>query len=50
MPRLTRSLPNYRKHKTSGQAFPELNRRRHYLSPHGAKAGKFCDITSPFGR
>ena len=40
MPRLTNSLPKYRKHKASGQAFVELNGRRHYLGPHGTQASK----------
>jgi hypothetical protein len=31
MPRLTESVPKYRKHKSSGQAFVELNGQRHYL-------------------
>ena len=40
MPRLSQSLPKYRKHKASGQAFVELNGRRYYLGPHGTKASK----------
>ena len=40
MPRLLQSLPKYRKHKASGQAFVELNGRRYYLGPHGTKASK----------
>jgi integrase len=40
MPRLTESLPKYRKHKASGQAIVELNGRRHYLGPYGTKASK----------
>jgi hypothetical protein len=40
MPRLINSLPKYRKHRASGQAFVELNGRRHYLGPHGTKASK----------
>jgi integrase len=40
MPRLSPSLPKYRKHRASGQAFVELNARRHYLGPHGTKASK----------
>jgi integrase len=38
MPRLTGSVPKYRKHKASGQAFVELGGHRHYLGPHGTKA------------
>ena len=37
MPRLTGSVPKYRKHKASGQAFVELSGHRHYLGPHGTK-------------
>ncbi len=40
MPRLTNSLPKCRKHKASGQAFVELNGRRHYLGPHDTKTSK----------
>jgi integrase len=40
MPRLTRSVPSYRKHKVSGQAFVELSGRRHYLGPYGTQASK----------
>ncbi len=40
MPRLSQSVPKYRKHKASGQAFIELNGRRHYLGPHGSKVSK----------
>ena len=35
MPRLAQSVPKYRKHRASGQAFVELNGHRHYLGPHG---------------
>ena len=38
MPRLTSSLPKYRKHRASGQAIVEINGHRHYLGPHGTKA------------
>jgi len=38
MPRLTKSLPKYRKHKASGQAFVELSGHRFYLGPHGTQA------------
>ena len=40
MPRLTNSVPKYRKHRASGQAFVELSGHRHYLGPHGTKASK----------
>lgn len=40
MPRLSQSLPKYRKHRASGQAIVELNGHRHYLGPHGTKASK----------
>jgi integrase len=40
MPRLSQSVPKYRKHKASGQAIVEINSRRHYLGPHGTKASK----------
>src|SRR4051812_31110634 len=40
MPRLAQSVPKYRKHKASGQAFVELNGRRHYLGPHGSKTSR----------
>lgn len=38
MPRLTQSVPKYRKHAASQQAFVELAGRRHYLGRHGTKA------------
>ena len=37
MPRLAGAIPKYRKHKASGQAFVELNGRRHYLGPYGVR-------------
>jgi hypothetical protein len=40
MPRLSNSLPKYRKHKASGQAIVTLNGRDIYLGPHGTKASK----------
>ena len=40
MPRLTQSLPKYRRHRASGQAFVALNGRRFYLRPHGTKTSK----------
>lgn len=38
MPRLTRKLPSYRKHKASGQAIVTIDGRDHYLGPHGSRA------------
>jgi hypothetical protein len=40
MPRLTESLPKYRKHRASGQAVVTLNGKDHYLGPHGTKASR----------
>lgn len=40
MPRLTESLPRYRKHKASGQAVVTLNGRDHYLGPHGSRVSR----------
>lgn len=41
MPRLTKSLPRYRKHKQSGQAIVTLNGRDyHLLGPYGTTASK----------
>jgi site-specific recombinase XerD len=40
MPRLTQSVPKYRKHAASQQAFVELAGHRHYLGPHGTKASR----------
>jgi len=40
MPRLTRSVPKYRKHRASGQAIVTLGGRDHYLGPHGTKASR----------
>ncbi len=40
MPRLSRSVPKYRKHRASGQAVVTLNGRDFYLGPHGTKASK----------
>jgi len=38
MPRLTKTLPKYRKAKASGRAFVELNGRRFYLGRYGTRA------------
>jgi integrase len=40
MPRLIRALPQYRKHKASGQAVVTISGRDHYLGPHGTKASR----------
>ncbi|SMP56358.1 hypothetical protein SAMN06265222_105139 [Neorhodopirellula lusitana] len=40
MPRLTQSLPKYRKHKASGQAIVNLGGKDHYLGPHNTRASK----------
>jgi integrase len=40
MPKLSRALPKYRKHRASGQAVVTLCGVDHYLGPHGTKASK----------
>jgi integrase len=40
MPRLSNSLPKYRRHRASGQAVVTLNGRDYYLGPHGTKASR----------
>jgi len=40
MPRLTESVPKYRKHRATGQAVVTINGRDHYLGPHGTRASK----------
>lgn len=40
MPRLTKSLPKYRKHKASGQAVVTLAGTDHYLGPHNSKTSR----------
>ena len=40
MPRLTKSLPKYRKHRASGQAIVTLDGRDFYLGPHGTQTSK----------
>lgn len=42
MPRLTASLPKYRKHRASGQALVSINGRDHYLGPHGTKTSRLA--------
>ena len=37
MPRLTKSLPKYRKHRASGQAVVTLDGKDHYLGPVRSK-------------
>ncbi|HPM82408.1 MAG TPA: site-specific integrase, partial [Candidatus Anammoximicrobium sp.] len=38
MPRLSNSVPRYRKHRASGQAIVTLGGKDVYLGPHGTKA------------
>jgi len=40
MPKLSQSLPKYRKHKASGQAVVTLSGHDHYLGPHGTKVSQ----------
>jgi integrase len=40
MPRLTRSIPAYRKHRASGQAVVTLGYRDFYLGPYGTKVSR----------
>ncbi|MFN7889145.1 MAG: hypothetical protein ACK5OC_02535, partial [Pirellula sp.] len=40
MPKLTTSVPKYRKHRASGQAIVTINGRDHYLGPHNSKTSK----------
>ena len=40
MPRLSDSVPKYRKHRASGQAVVTLSGRDYYLGPHGTKASR----------
>ena len=40
MPKLSSSVPKYRKHRASGQAVVTIAGRDHYLGPHGTKASK----------
>jgi hypothetical protein len=40
MPRLSKSVPNYCKHRGSGQAVVTLNGRDFYLGPYGTKASR----------
>ena len=40
MPRLTKSVPKYRKHRASGQAVVTLSGVDHYLGPRGTKASR----------
>ena len=37
MPKLTQSVPRYRKHRASGQAVVTLHGKDHYLGPHNSK-------------
>jgi integrase len=40
MPNLTRKVPQYRKHRATGQAIVTIASRDHYLGPYGTKASK----------
>lgn len=40
MPRLSKALPKYRKHRASGRAVVNLNGKDHYLGPHDTKTSK----------
>ncbi|MFV1967217.1 MAG: tyrosine-type recombinase/integrase [Pirellulaceae bacterium] len=40
MPKLSNSVPRYRKHKGSGQAVVTIAGQDHYLGPHGTKVSK----------
>lgn len=40
MPRLSDSLPKYRKHRASGQAVVTLSGRDFCLGPHGTRASR----------
>ncbi len=40
MPRLSNSVPKYRKHRGSGQAVVTLNGRDFYLGPHNTRVSK----------
>ena len=40
MPRLSKALPKYRKHRASKQAIVSLGGKDFYLGPHGTKASK----------
>ncbi len=43
MPRLSKSLPKYWRHKASGQAVITLNGRDHCLWPYNSKASRTED-------
>lgn len=40
MPRLSKSLPKYRKHKRSGQAIVTVGGKDHYLGRYGTQASE----------
>ena len=40
MPKLTKKLTTYRKHKRSGQVIVNLSGQDHYLGPLGSKASR----------
>ena len=47
MPKLTKLVPKYRKHRPTGQAVVTLNGHAHYLGPHGTKASHLARIFHP---
>ena len=49
MPRLNDRLPKYRLHRRSGQAIVTLNRRDHYLGPHGSDASRAESVLKSCG-
>ena len=42
MPKLTKAVPKYRKHRASGQAVITIGGRDHYLGPYGTKASRIA--------
>ena len=40
MPKLTQAVPQYRKHRASGQAIVSIGGQDVYLGPYGTKASK----------
>ena len=40
MPKISQSLPKYRKHHASGQAIVKLSGHDHYLGPHRTKVSR----------
>ena len=42
MPRMSSSVPKYRKHRASGQAVVTIGSRDFYLGRHGTKANRLA--------